>query len=559
MLITRPSVCAQGTPRAASHGWASVASAILLAVPAWAQLTVVSTTPAMNASNVELTGNIAVTFDRALNPASVTPQRFWAFGRFSGAKSGALSLSNGNQTVTLNPDRRFQAGEVVTVFLADGLQAADGSFLRAAGYSWQFQTLARCAGLDFAQIDSMSNRDEFDNQTRIYGGITTDFTGDGWVDIATINEVSSDMRLLVNRADGTGLYLPYIEPPTGLLLEVSPNEPGDFNNDGIADFAVASTATDNVCIAIGNGDGTFAVSFRATGAQPHGVAVLDVEGDGDADIVTANSGGNNLSLFFNNGSGTFSAATNFEGGGNGEYGIIAADMNNDGILDLVVGHRNSQTCTVQLGDGDGTFTAMPSQSIGGGVWVVNAGDIDGDGDMDVASANSFNANGAILRGNGAGGLAAPVTYSAPGHVPSTDLGDIDGDGDLDWVLSGFGNGAWRIYENDGAGNFTLLDDVTAPANPSCAALFDTDNDGDLDMALFDEIADVVIILQNTAEGLEGDVDFDGDVDLADLSGMLTNFGIPSGAEREDGDLDGDGAVGLPDLSILLTEFGTSCS
>ncbi|MEP0847717.1 MAG: hypothetical protein HRF50_12980 [Phycisphaerae bacterium] len=56
----------------------------------------------------------------------------------------------------------------------------------------------------------------------------------------------------------------------------------------------------------------------------------------------------------------------------------------------------------------------------------------------------------------------------------------------------------------------------------------------------------------------GDLDDDGAVTLADLSALLTNFGVAAGASRADGDLDADGDVDLADLSALLTAFGTVC-
>ncbi len=56
----------------------------------------------------------------------------------------------------------------------------------------------------------------------------------------------------------------------------------------------------------------------------------------------------------------------------------------------------------------------------------------------------------------------------------------------------------------------------------------------------------------------GDIDEDGDVTLADLSALLTNFGAVSGATRADGDFDGDGDVDLADLSELLERFGSGC-
>lgn len=60
-----------------------------------------------------------------------------------------------------------------------------------------------------------------------------------------------------------------------------------------------------------------------------------------------------------------------------------------------------------------------------------------------------------------------------------------------------------------------------------------------------------------APGIDGDLDADGDVDLADLSRLLTAFGTCNGDALFDAvaDLDGDGCVGLADLSELLTNFG----
>ena len=57
---------------------------------------------------------------------------------------------------------------------------------------------------------------------------------------------------------------------------------------------------------------------------------------------------------------------------------------------------------------------------------------------------------------------------------------------------------------------------------------------------------------------DGDVNGDGQVDLPDLSILLSHFGTSSGASPGDGDLDGDGDVDLQDLSNLLANFGMLC-
>jgi hypothetical protein len=54
----------------------------------------------------------------------------------------------------------------------------------------------------------------------------------------------------------------------------------------------------------------------------------------------------------------------------------------------------------------------------------------------------------------------------------------------------------------------------------------------------------------------GDLDGDGDVDLADLAQLLAHYGTTSGAVYEDGDMDGDGDVDLADLAALLAVYGT---
>lgn len=56
----------------------------------------------------------------------------------------------------------------------------------------------------------------------------------------------------------------------------------------------------------------------------------------------------------------------------------------------------------------------------------------------------------------------------------------------------------------------------------------------------------------------GDFDLDGDVDLADLAQLLSNYGTPSGATYYMGDMDCDGDIDLSDLAAFLAHFGANC-
>ena len=57
----------------------------------------------------------------------------------------------------------------------------------------------------------------------------------------------------------------------------------------------------------------------------------------------------------------------------------------------------------------------------------------------------------------------------------------------------------------------------------------------------------------------GDLDGGGEIGLADLAQLLSDYGTLADAMYQDGDIDGDdGDVDLADLAALLAVYGTSC-
>jgi hypothetical protein len=470
-------------------------AALALAPAAAAQLTVVSVDPPLNASNRAPNTPIRVAFDRALEPASLGS--FRVYGSVGGRVEGAVFLASNSTLLCLDPARAFAAGELVTIVLDEQLQAEDDSYLRSEGFVASFRVRSAAAPMSFTQIQTWDTDPQV--FARVYGAQSCDVDGDEFPDLSLICENTSDVRVHLNTADGSGLFQPMLQPANGTGSTPSPNESWDMDRDGHLDLVTCDVGGSSVSVLLGNGDGTFQPALTyAMGNDPRGLALLDVDGDGDQDVVTANSGAGNLTLRRNNGDGTLGSASSFQGGVSGEWGLQAADMDRDGVADLVCGGQWSHEVAVLLGNGDGTFDAPIVRFAGGAVWQIALGDVNGDGLVDVTCANGGSGNGSVLRGNGDGTLQPAATYPAGGHATATDLGDLDGDGDLDWVLSSFGGGQWRIYRNDGAGGFAAFQTIPAVSNPACSVILDVDGDRDLDLALLDEIDDTARILENGA-------------------------------------------------------------
>jgi hypothetical protein len=555
--------------------------ACLIAYPATA-LELLSISPARNALEAPTTAPIQLGFDGPVKPASLNSDTFKVFGRWSGPAPGTFTFINGGRTISFKPTNPFSAGERVMVVLSHDIEGVDDSFLRQAGYCWQFWTRVKIGSLNFENIQTINTSEESESGVT-YGGLGSDLNGDGHLDLGMVMEESADFRVFLNNADNSGTFqTPYLTP-SPLGNEASPNEPSDFNNDGIIDVCVvvSDTTPPYVSVLQGKGDGSFEdQQIIDVSNTPHGLAVLDVDGDGDMDIASTNDlhaftkGANDgsVSLLINNGSGVFSAPMHYEAGIDGERAIAAADMNNDGILDLVVGSRFDTHPTqsvlagsviVNLGNGDGTFTPQTPIYNTGSLWMLTTGDVNGDGNEDVVCANSGDDDGSsVLLGNGAGGLSIlyKVRHTQVGTGDNTaaadrtnavDLADLDGDGVLEWIISSFGGRFWRIFENNGLGNpnsFTLLTHFNAPMNAACAIALDTDNDRDLDLALIEEIEDMIFVNQNP--GVSTDVNTSGSTNIVDLQ-IAVNAILQFNVDPFNPDIDGSGTTTVIDLFEIV--------
>jgi len=445
--------------------------------------------------------DILIHFSGAMDEATfnAAPNRFRVFGEQSGPVSGTLTFLPGNKRIRFDPDQDLVAGETVRVTLSNQLLSLRVVNLRPAGYVFEFRTETAPAAMDFRPIDGIHVRQAADPFLRIYGGLGSDFDGDGFVDLALINEDIGDLRMVLNDGDGSGHFsLPSIAPqPLG--SRPSPSEAADFNLDGLTDIVVSNTQADNVSVLFGLGAATFSPALSlVTDNVPRGLGVIEANGDGFTDIVTSNftDGTGNIALLINDGLGGFLPAVTFDAGITHEWALDVADMNGDGIQDIVTAGRDSQTVAVLLGDGQGGFTFQSAQPTGGMTWRILCGDVNNDGFMDVTTGNGLTGTACVALNDGAGNLGTPVVYPTDVFSTDTDLGDLDGDGDLDWIVSNFAGRNYILFKNDGTGAFTQHDVWTAVDKPAGVIMMDFDRDLDLDLVLMDEIGDYLTFMEN---------------------------------------------------------------
>jgi 1,4-alpha-glucan branching enzyme len=163
-----------------------------------------------------------------------------------------------------------------------------------------------------------------------------------------------------------------------------------------------------------------------------------------------------------------------------------------------------------------------------------------------------NAGWQVFRVDDAANVLAFQRYDASGNVCVV-VGSFNNADLLSYRVGLPQAGTWQeilnsqaaMYEGNGVGNGgAIVSEPTAwDGFPQSAAI----NIPQMGLLVF---------RWSLAPACPGDTDGDDDVDLADLSRLLANFGGAGGLS--DGDIDGDGDVDLSDLSLLLGNFGANC-
>lgn len=388
-----------------------------------------------------------------------------------------------------------------------------------------------------------------------------DINDDGITDIVAAREYFGGPGLSVVRGLGGGVYAAEEIYELDLNMDLGEVELADIDSDGDLDAVTSIKGGSGLGLTIGlwRNDGTGAFSQPEeffTGEGPVGLVIDDFTGDGFPDAITADQGyvaGDNdtISLLEHNGltgdDAGFLAPVAFQVAPNCER-LDAADVDDDGDLDLVVGRG---AVHIMLNDGAGQFSmaqtieeSVPdayTQSV-----AVHLADVDNDGDADLLSGGATNGvpafgKVAIRRNDGTGVFGSPEVHSlgegtfTPWQIRT---GDLNADGWLDIVVttpSGRALDGYNVVMNNGSGSFSTGTFYKAAKQTFDVALFDADNNGTADVLTVANDSSAITVHPNPGDGvffepevhevgtliadlIHGDIDNDGDFDLATAGG-----------------------------------------
>jgi hypothetical protein len=282
---------------------------------------------------------------------------FAGLSNFGGAIESVLSVAVANLNADDAPDIVVGDNSGAWVFLNNG----DGTFAGQVSYGTGGSSVA-IADLNADGVPDLAlsgggvavllgNGDGTFADEEIYGTglwsvVIADLNSDDAPDLAVGN--IAGVLVLLGNGDGTFAdEVAYAAGHSGTHLAIA-----DFNNDGALDLAVASAAHDAVSVLLGSGDGTFFMDMSyAAGDGPRALASTDFNRDGNADLAVAYSTGSasgDVLVFLGNGDGSLAEPVAYGGAGLEPFAVAIADFNGDNGPDLAIANSSTNNLHVVL-------------------------------------------------------------------------------------------------------------------------------------------------------------------------------------------------------------------
>jgi hypothetical protein len=249
-----------------------------------------------------------------------------------------------------------------------------------------------------------------------------DLNGDGKPDLAVANYNSDDVSVLLNTA-AVGAAAPAFATKVDFAAGTNPVSVaiGDLNGDGKPDLATANQSSNDVSVLLNTTVAGAAAPSCAThadfaaGTTPASVAVGDLNGDGKPDLAVANQGSDVSVLLNTTAAGaaapTFATHADFAAGSLPQS-VAIGDLNGDGKPDLATANYDSNDVSVLLNTTAGvatpTFATHADFAAHTGPASVAVGDLNGDGKPDLATANYDSNDVSVLLNTTAAGRSREV-------------------------------------------------------------------------------------------------------------------------------------------------------
>ena len=315
-----------------------------------------------------------------------------------------------------------------------------------------------------------------------------DLNDDTYLD--AVMALGSGGKLAVLRGTQAGTFLPVTELSFPYVVGAVAH---DVNDDGFVDLFMHQSGLalgqNQALLALGNGDGTFAEAKPLYALSGHGLPLFaDLVGDGAIDLVVPRGGFNEVSVYQGDGLGAFSSVLTLALTAPPQT-LQLADLDGDLAPDLVVTAQIGQTQSLLIawGKAQGGFEPFVSQSLSTlfgqtaeATRELQVADVNDDGADDLLFVAPKSAS--LVFGSDTRTPAFSARFDARAKASGGALSDLDEDGNVDLVLTNMDDSLLTIRYGAGNGSFGAAMEYTAGNNVSKIRVGDLDADGDLDLA-----------------------------------------------------------------------------
>ena len=259
----------------------------------------------------------------------------------------------------------------------------------------------------------------------------------------------------------------------------------DVSKDGLLDVITTNSASHDISVLLGNGDGTFQQQMLfSTNEHPGSISAADINTDGNLDLVHRDQA-LSASILFGNGDGTFEPEFTFISG-QAVISTTPGEFNEDGIPDIVIKTRNLRGVSVLLGNGDGSFQPKRTFGLVDEPIDVYVADVNTDGWQDIVTGDGNPTKSvSVLLGDGTGNFRRVITPVLSRLLVVTDI-DRDGLVDIACLRSSDINvlaGGVTFFAGNGDGTFTEQKRLEVGVDPREMAVADFNRDGLTDVVI----------------------------------------------------------------------------